>query len=127
MGAISGKISTVTAGASNDVAEFLRGNIEYGAQPEPYFSSHGGGAQETVAGGESGQGEITCNFDPQDPIAGILPSGALVALTLTLGDGRTCTGNARIGKHRYTTDRAGRPVEVTVPFVTHGAWTVPTT
>jgi hypothetical protein len=126
MAAYSGKEGSVLAGSS-DLAELLSWELEYGSENHSYASRHGAGALETVEGVEGGSGTITLNVDTFDPISGQLGSGNLVTLQLRqYSTTKYWTGQARMGKHRYTDNLSGEPQRVVVPFVTHGAWTAPT-
>lgn len=127
MAAFSGKEGSVAVGASNDMAELLEWTLEYGSNIHEYFSRAGSGAGQTVDGAHSGSGTLRLNFDPTNPVAALLPTGSLATLTLNLASGGACTGSARIGKHSYGAKISGEPLEVTIPFTTHGAWTLPTT
>lgn len=127
MGALSGKFGEALAGSCN-LLELLSWELEYGMEPQEYASRAGAGATQTVAGVESGSGTFELNFDPDDPVQGTLGHGDLVTLILrhTATGPVQATGQARIGKHSYGANRDGTVQTVTVPFVTHGAWTLPT-
>ncbi len=79
------------------------------------------------AGGASGSGNLRLNFDTAEPPGRYFPAGALVSMQVKLDSGDVYSGSARIGKHKVTWDTGGAPVEVAIPFTTHGVWTTPTT
>ena len=125
MGALSGKYGEALVGSCN-ILEFLAWDLEYGAEPQEYASRAGAGATQTVDGVESGSGTLQLNFDPNAAPQTILAHGSLYTLILrhTATGPVQATGQARIGKHSYGANRDGTIQQVTVPFVTHGAWTL---
>lgn len=129
MAALSGKFGEVRTGGGSNILELLSWDLEYGAEPQEYASRAGGGATQAVAGVESGSGTIEVNFDPDDPIAATLSTGATVTLTLRFRNTPAtvdATGQAVLGKHSYGMNRDGTVSTVSIPFVTHGSWTLPT-
>jgi len=127
MAAYSGKEGLVIADASQSLEELREWKLDYQMDAHSYASRNGGGAMQTVAGVEHGSGSVTVNFDATNPIAGVLPVGRLVAFQLQCTNtGEKCSGSGRITQHSYNPKLSGEEQTVTVSFVTHGAWTLPT-
>lgn len=127
MGALSGKYAEAQIG-SCEFAEFESWDLNYGAGTPEYNSRSGGGASQSVEGVISGGGSISGFIDPDDSLyASSIRTGSLLALTLrhTATGPVVATGQGRLGQFRYGASRAGEPQPVTIPFVTHGLWTVP--
>lgn len=124
---LSGKEGEMLIGASN-LAGFTKGDLEYGAKTEIVTARSGGGAEETVEGVSGGTGNISITVDQEDMINGLVASGALVTLIFrhTSNGSIQATGQARLGKYKYTIDRNGTPQTVDIPFTCHKAWTFPT-
>jgi len=127
MAAYSGNEGSVLAGASQEMNEMREWSLDYGADIHVYGSRAQAGFKGTIAGNAGGTGKIVVNFDQNDPVSRLLPTGALVSMTLKCtGDGKACAGLARIGQHHYNPKQSGEEQVVTVDFTCHGAWTLPT-
>jgi hypothetical protein len=126
MSAYSGNEGRVLIGASLDVNELREWSLDYGADIHVYGSRALAGGKGTVAGNAGGTGKIVVNYDQQDPISRALPTGSLVSMQLKCtGDGKVCSGTARIGQHHYNPKNSGEEQVVTVDFTTHDVWTLP--
>lgn len=125
MSVISGKYAEAAIG-SCEFHEFESWELTYGSNIHEYNSRSGGGASQTVDGVFSGSGTINGFIDPDDSIADAITPGALVTLTLrhTATGPVQATGLARLGQFHYTANRDGTPQPVSIPFVTHGLWTL---
>jgi hypothetical protein len=127
MAAYSGKEGSVLVDASQEFNELREWSLDYGGNIHEYASRAGGGATQTVYGVDHGSGKIVLNFDQADCPANSMPTGRLVNMTLKCtADGKSCTGQARIGQHHYNPKLSGEEQQVTIDFVTHGFWTLPT-
>jgi hypothetical protein len=129
MAVISGKYAEVQVDTCT-FAEFESADLTYGSNIQEYNSVAGGGATQTVDGVESGSGTLNGFYDPSDPILTELTTGSLVTLILreSAGGIRLATGSARLGQFSIPNfNRDGTPVQVSIPFVTHGLWTFPGT
>lgn len=127
MAARSGKYAEALFDSCNFL-EFESWTLTYGSNPQEYNSRAGAGSTQTVDGVNSGSGEVTGFLDTSDPITGQVTTGSLVTLICrsdTTGPVQA-TGSARIGQFTLGANRDGTPQRVTIPFVTHGAWTFPT-
>lgn len=126
MGAISGKYAEAHLGSCN-MLEFESWELTYGANVEPVNSRAGGGATTTIDGVENGSGTISGYLDPDDPISSQVSPGQLLTLIcLSRSSGTVqATGQARLGQFTLSANRDGTPQRVTIPFVTHGLWTLP--
>lgn len=127
MGQISGKYSEVHFGSCNFL-EFEGWSLDYGADVHEVASRSGAGARTTVEGVFGGSGTISGFLDPADPLTSQVVSGALVTLTLKVNSGSPtadATGQARLGQFSLSASRDGTPVPVSIPFTTHGLWTLP--
>ena len=126
MSVISGKYAECLFGTCNFL-EFESWELEYGSNIEEYNSRAGAGAGQTVDGVHTGSGTITGFMDTADPVTTQVTTGTLVTLHLYLTSTGPveATGSARIGKFSLSANRDGTPQSVTIPFVTHGVWTLP--
>lgn len=126
MGAISGKYAEALF-ASCNFLEFESWELEYGSNIEEYNSRSGAGAGQTIDGVHTGSGTITGFLDPDDPVTTQVTTGSLITLALyvTATGPVQATGLGRIGKFTLSANRDGTPQPVTIPFVTHGVWTLP--
>ena len=127
MGAISGKSGRILLGTC-DVLEFREWTLDYGSEPQSYFSRAGAGASQTVAGGESGTGTFVVNIDPGDLIFSQISTGDLKDIELQIRNSPkvAITGKARIGNFNPSAARSGEEQTMTVNFASHGALTFPT-
>ena len=126
MATTSGKYAQALFGSCNFL-EFESWDLEYGANIPTYNARSGGGATQTVEGVFDGGGTISGFLDPDDPLTSQVTSGALITLSLhiTSTGPVQATGQARLGKFNMSANRSGEPVPVSIPFVTHGTWTLP--
>lgn len=127
MAVVSGKYAEVAIG-SCEFAEFEAWDLSYGAAVPEFNSRSGGGASQTVEGVFSGSGTITGFVDPDDSLYGSsIRTGSLLTLTLrhTATGPVVATGQARLGQFSFSANRDGTPQPVSIPFVTHGLWTLP--
>ena len=125
MTVLSGKHGYVSVGSCL-VGEFTEGNLEYGSEPQEYFSRSGAGAGQAVDGAESGRGSFTRLINSED--GADFASGDLVTLAFVHTTDPTtiqATGQARLGKRNININRNGVPQSETWAFVTHKAWTFP--
>ena len=127
MTVLSGKHGYVSVGSCL-LAEFTEGNLEYGSEPQEYFSRSGGGAGQAVDGAESGRGSFTILINSESPASDNFSSGDLVTLAFVHTDSPStiqATGQARLVKRNVTVNRNGVPQSETWAFVTNKAWTFP--
>jgi hypothetical protein len=126
MGAISGKYGEAHADSCNFL-EFESWELTYGPNVEPINSRAGGGATTTIDGVANGSGTISLFLDPDDPIAGqVTPGQLLTLICMNRSAGAVqATGQARLGQFTLGANRDGSPQRVSIPFTTHGLWTLP--
>lgn len=126
MSQLSGKYAEALVDSCN-ILEFESWSLEYGADIHETAARSGGGARQTVEGVFGGSGSITGYIDPDDPLTSQLTTGALVTLTLHLTSTGpvAATGSARLGAWSMGASRDGTPIQVSIPFTTHGLWTLP--
>ena len=125
MGVRSGVEGELLIGSCN-LLEFSMWDLEYGSDTQTYSARSGGGAQQTVAGEASGSGNIECAYNDEALISAVAASGALVTLTCRSASGSEHTGQARLGKYKLGANRDGSVQKISVPFTTHGVWTLDT-
>lgn len=137
MAAISGKYGEISLGGSV-INEFENWTLTYGDEIQTYASKAGNGAQQTLDGVAKGTGTLTLNWDPGSSLVAagtgtksdgstvtIVP-GALVALVCYARRNSpvSCYGSARLGPFTYGANRDGTPSKISIPFTTHGTWTL---
>jgi len=123
MAATSGLNGYITIG-SCIIASLTDCDLTYGSPNEEYFAVSGAGSSETVATAKRGSGTINAVLDEAALISSVAESGELVTLTLFASTaGATATGSARLGQFNTTVNREGTVEKVSIPFMTHGAWT----
>lgn len=126
MSVLSGKYATVLFDSCN-MLEFESWDLTFGTNIQEYNSRSGGGATQTAAGVDSGSGTITGFLDPDDPITGQITSGGLYTVSCYADANGTTKayGKARLGQIHMSANRDGTLIPVTIPFTTHGEWTLP--
>ncbi len=127
MATLSGKAGELTIGSST-LLDFTNWTLTYGANTETYAARSGGGAQETAAGLENGNGTIEFMMNTTAPIHSLISAGDLVTLTClhTSSGPVQATGQARIGQQTSGANRDGTMQVVSFTFTCHLAWTLPT-
>lgn len=128
MSAHSGKHGELTVGSCSSVNELRSWEFEGGDDTPTYFSRNGAGSQQTVDGAFSGSGSFMINWDPSVSFSSsVATTGQLVQLNLYAQRSGfvQCSGQARLGKFKYgPVNRDGTIVTITIPFQTHGPWTI---
>jgi len=119
----SGKDGYVVINACT-VLQLSKWTLEYGPEIHKFASRAGGGADQTVAGVFSGSGTIEVMYDDDTPITSTLTPGELYTATLYQNATDSHTGSMRLGKFSFEVDREGTEERVSIPFETHGLWTL---
>jgi hypothetical protein len=123
MAAVSGLNGYMTIG-SCIVASLTDCDLTLGSPNEEFFTVDGAGWSQTVATAKRGSGTINAVLDEAALISSVAESGELVTLTLFASTaGATATGSARLGQFNTTVNVEGTVEKVSIPFMTHGAWT----
>ena len=123
--ALSGKAGHIEIGTCT-LQGFTNGTLTYGSDPVEYFAQSGNGAAQTHEGADSGSGTIEVVVLDEPVLTSATLKPGLLATLVFSHDGTTeATGQARLGKFTWTLNKDGQTQKATIPFTTHGAWTLP--
>lgn len=120
--ALSGKYGRVLVGSCN-VTELTEWTLEYGAEPQVFYTASTGGAQSAVPGAEGGTGSFSFLKTANDTADFATGDCVLLELRHNVAGTQKASGYALLGRFRYGAQLRGEVQTVTVDFTTVDEWT----